>query len=110
MWVNPISQRPSAGFLYSATSTQLVSPTGPGTPYTYALDFPAPPGTVSSQHFVVRPGDLATVHERFYQDPPKAGGWLTLGGTPAQLRTLGFGGTSTPLRMPGTQTLYLTAR
>jgi hypothetical protein len=110
MWVNPVSQRPSAGFLYSATSTQLVSPAGPGTPYTYALDFPAPPGTVSSQHFVVRPGDLATVHERFYQDPPKAGGWLTLGGTPAQFRTLGFGGTSTPLRMPGTQTLYLTAR
>lgn len=110
MWVNQVSQRPSAGFLYSATSTQLVSPKGRGTPYTYALDFPSPPGTISSQHFVVRPGDLATVRERLYQDPPKDGGWLTFGGTPAQFRTTGFSGTSTPLRMPGTQTLYLTAR
>jgi hypothetical protein len=109
-WVNRVSRPPTAGYLYSATSTQLVSPAGPGTPYTYALDFPAPPGTIESQHFAVRPGDLATVQERFYQDAPQNGGWLTYGGTPRQLHTVGFSGTSTTLRLPGQQTLYLSAR
>lgn len=110
LWVNPVRRPPTAGYLYSATSTQLVSPAGPGTPYTYALDFPAPPGTIEPQHFVVRPRDLAAVKERFYQDAPQQGGWLTSGGTPRQLHTVGFSGTSTTLRLPGAQTLYLSAR
>jgi hypothetical protein len=110
LWLSPISRPPTAGYLDSATSTTLVSPRGSGTPYTYALDFPSPPGTIGPQHFVVRPADLATVHERYYQDATLRGGWLTFGGTAAQLRTVGFAGTSTPLRLPDQQTLYLTAR
>ena len=109
-WVNPVSRPPTAGFLYSATSTTLISPRGSSTPYAYALDFPAPPGTVPSQHFAVRPGDLATVHERYYQDATQRGGWLSYGGTPRQFRTVGISGSSTPVRLPGRRTLYLTAR
>jgi hypothetical protein len=110
LWVSPISRPPSAGHLDAVTSTTLASPRGRGTPYTYALDFPAPPGTIPPQHFVVRPGDLATVHERYYQDATQAGGWLTYGGTARQARTIGFAGSSTPLRLPGQRTLYLLAR
>ena len=109
-WVNRTSQPPTAGSLDTATSTTLISPRGSGTPYAYALDFPAPPGIIPSQHFVVRPADLATVHERYYQDSTQRGGWLTFGGTARQSRTVGFSGSSTPLRhLPGQQTLYLTA-
>ena len=109
LWVSPVTRPPTAGFLYSVTSTQLVSPPGPGTPYAYGLDFPAPPGTVAPQHFVARPGGLATVAERFYQDAPATGGWLSTGATAQQLQTSGFAGASTPLPLPGRQTLYLSA-
>jgi hypothetical protein len=109
LWINQVSRPPTAGYFDVATSTALTSPAGAGTPYVYALDFPAPPGTIPSQHFVVRPADLATVHERYYQAPAQEGGWLSLGGTAAQARTLGAGGTSTQVRLPGQQILYLTA-
>jgi hypothetical protein len=109
LWINQVSRPPAAGYLDVATSTAVISPAGAGTPYVYALDFPAPPGTIPSQHFVVRPADLATVHERYYQDPAQEGGWLSFGGTAAQARTLGIAGMSTQVRLPGRQTLYLTA-
>ncbi len=108
-WVNRINKPPTAGFLYAVTSTTLISPAGTTPPYAYALDFPAPPGTIPSQHFVLRPAGLAAVHERYYQDATQPGGWLTFGGTASQARTVGFAGSSTPLRLPGQQTLYLTA-
>jgi hypothetical protein len=109
MWLNQVSRPPTAGYLDAATATAVISPAGAGTPYVYALDFPAPPGTIPSQHFVVRPAGLATVHERYHQDPAQEGGWLSFGGTARQYRTLGIAGSSTPLRLPGRQTLYLTA-
>jgi hypothetical protein len=108
-WVNQIGQPPTAGFLDSATSTTLVSPRGSAVPYAYALDFPAAPGTIPPQHFVVQTAGLATVHERYYQDAAQRGGWLSIGGTARQYRTVGFSGSSTSLHLPGRQTLYLTA-
>jgi hypothetical protein len=110
LWINPVSHPATAGLMQTATSTQLVSPPGAATPYAYALDFPAPPGIIPPQRFVVRPADLATVDERYYQDVSQNGQWLSYGGTPSQFQTLGVRGTSTAVRLPGTQNLYLSAR
>lgn len=108
--VNPVSHPPTIGFMYSNTTAQRVSPAAAAIPYAYALDFPAPPGTIRPQRFVVHPGDLAAVHERYYQDAPQSGGWISVGGTAQQFRTSGVGGTSSPVHLPGMQTLYLSAR
>ncbi|HEV2373796.1 MAG TPA: hypothetical protein VGS19_16695 [Streptosporangiaceae bacterium] len=110
MWVSPVSKAPTVGMLNSATSAQLTSPAGQhGLPYTYWLTFPAPPGTVPSQHFTVGPGDLATVHDRFFSDAKTTGGWLAEGGTVSQIETIGFGGFFLPLPLPGRDVQYVSA-
>jgi hypothetical protein len=67
LWVSPTTQRPTAGSLHVYASQQLASPRRPGTPYWYAVEYLDPPGTIPDQRYVVRPKDLATVDERYYQ-------------------------------------------
>ena len=67
LWVSPTTHRPTVGSLHVYASQQLASPTGPGTPYWYAVEYLDPPGTIPDQRYVVRPKDLATVNERYYQ-------------------------------------------
>jgi hypothetical protein len=113
-----VSHRPAIGGLHAYTAAQLTSPPGPGIRYAYMLNFPAPPGIIPVLHYTARPADLATVHERYYQDvkvtdivPNGLGFWVTGGGTPRQLAA-GFGSTEVVnvLRMPGRQIQYLSAR
>ena len=67
LWVSPTTQRPTAGSLHVYASQQLASPSGAGAPYWYAVEYRDPPGTIPDQRYVVRPKDLATVDERYYQ-------------------------------------------
>lgn len=109
LWVSPVSRPPTVGTLQAYTSGQLISPRGPGIPYTYNLDFVAPPGTIPSQHFVARPADLATVQEHYFQDVPSDGFWATVGGTHAQFLSVGVAGNFFPIRLPARQVQYLSA-
>jgi hypothetical protein len=114
--VSPVTHPPSIGTLHAYTQAQFVSPPGrPGIPYAYTLDFPAPPGIIPALHYTARPTDLATVHERYYQDvkltdtiPPGFGGWVTIGGTPREIATVSSGFVL-PAHMPGRQIQYLSA-
>lgn len=107
VYVSPVSRQPLYGGLRAFTFGQLLSPAGARVPYAYTLDYANPPGTIAPQHFAATPASLATVSERYYQDRPSAGAWLTLGGTPWQLNRAFFGGFYIPLRLPGRQVQYL---
>jgi len=109
IWINPTSQRPTDGGLRVFTTVQRSSPRRPGIPYGYFLNFAGPPGIIPPQHFTVRPADLATLPERYFQDVRSVGGWLDFGGTPYQIRTSFIGGLILPVRLPGRMTQYLSA-
>jgi hypothetical protein len=76
-------------------------------PYAYSVAMADPPGPIGSQHYIVRQSSLATVRERFFQDPPTAGIWASDGGFATQN---GFEGDGTGLRLPSRQVHYFTAR
>lgn len=108
LWVSPTTSRPTVGTLQSETSGQLTSPPGAsGTPYAYNLAYPGPPGVIPAQHFDVKPAGLATVHEHYYQDVPATGSWCILGGLVLPNGAFMFFCEYFPLRLPGTQTQYL---
>jgi hypothetical protein len=108
LWVNRTTTRPTFGGLQAFSGATMTSPAGRrGRPYTYDLLYQAPDGLIPYQHYVVRPSGLATVTERFYQDPRVQGGWLLFGAFPAQLGLL-FGEV-VPVQMPSVQTQYLSA-
>lgn len=109
LWVSPVRRPPSFGTLQAYTGGQLTSPPGPGTPYAYTLDFPAPRGTIPAQHYVARAAGLATIRENFFQDVPGTGHWITTGGTAAQWAVDGGLSLALPVRMPGRQIQYLSA-
>jgi hypothetical protein len=80
-------------------------------PYAYTLNFVDPGGIIPPQRFVARPADLATVAERYVQDVRSTAGWITLGGTPGELNAhVPVGGAVIPLRLPGSQVEYLSAK
>jgi hypothetical protein len=107
-WVSPTTRKPAVGTLHTYTSATLMSPDHVTPGYAYNLDFPGPAGIVPPQHFAVAPGDLATVSERYYQDvPAKNAGWLSFGGTVAQLQ-FEFAEVAT-ITMPQVQTQYFSA-
>lgn len=110
LWVSPVSRPPSHGRLQAYTQAQLTSPAGTAVPYAYTLNFVNPPGIIPPQRFTARPGDLATVVSRYFQDVRSAGAWLTEGGTPNEVSVAGFGGLFIPLRLPGRQVEYLSAK
>jgi hypothetical protein len=107
IFVNPVSSPPADGTLQAITAAQLTSRRGKGTPYAYGLNFVSPPGTIPSQSFTVRPADLATISEQYFQDQGSTGGWAALGGTPYELNDAPFSINFMPLQLPGRQTLYL---
>jgi hypothetical protein len=108
LWVSPATSKPTVGTLQSTTAGQLTSPRGaPGTPYAYNLGYAGPPGIIPAQHFDVSPASLATVREHYYQDVASTGSWCTIGGALASGGAFDFGCLYLPVRLPGTQTQYL---
>jgi hypothetical protein len=65
--VTTTSRAPTVGGLRSYASQQLASPSGASTRYWYAAGYEDPPGIIPAQRYVVRPNDLATVNEAYYQ-------------------------------------------
>jgi hypothetical protein len=110
IFVNPVSRAPSDGTLRSFTFAQLTSPPGRGTPYAYTLDFPAPPGTIPPQRFTVHAAGVATISERYFQDRASTGDWATFGGTAYELNNIGSQTGVFPLRLPGRQIQYVSAK
>jgi hypothetical protein len=108
--VNPVARPPSDGTLRSFTFAQLTSPPGRGIRYAYTLDFPARPGTIAPQRFTVHAASLATISERYFQDRASTGGWATFGGTAYELTNTGSQTGFFPLRLPGRQIQYVSAR
>jgi hypothetical protein len=85
-WLSPTTRKPTVGSLRTYTSATLGSTGKASPPYVYNGDFPGPAGIIPRQHFTLSPDELATVHERYYQDTPSSsGGWSNFGGTRAQL-------------------------
>lgn len=108
VFISPTQAKPSVGTIQSYTGAQLISPSSDkGTPYAYNLAFAGPVGTIPAQHFVVMPGSLATVQERYFVSSGMHGEWTTAGGYLAQLGSTSF--TFNPeIPMPGLQTQYMT--
>jgi hypothetical protein len=120
LWISPVSHRPGYGTMRVFTSAELTSAPltsaqatparGQPVPYAYTLDFADPTGTIPAQHFTARPSGLATVSERYFQDVRSVAGWATVGGTPYQIDTSGYGGLTLPLQLPARQIQYISAR
>jgi hypothetical protein len=112
VWLSPASTRPTVGTLRVAVNQHLESPAGRAVPYEYTLSYTDPPGIIPAQRYVVRAADLATVHERFYQAVPVAGGFAFNGSFPAtnpngSRAWFGFIEPAGPsLRFPGKLTEY----
>jgi hypothetical protein len=104
LWVSPTTVKPTVGTLRTYVTQTLASPPhAAGPPYTYNLVLAGPAGIVPDEHAVIRQRSLATVTEHFYQE-------FTSTGTVATLGDGGEGGIGLPLpvRLPGTQTQYMT--
>jgi hypothetical protein len=107
-WVNRTTRKPTVGTLNAYTSGTFSSPSKAATHYAYNLDYPGPAGIVPPQHFTVDAAGLGAVTEHYYQDVPTGNaGWVTFGGTVAQLQfefqpVIQF-------RMPQVQTQYFSA-
>lgn len=108
IWVSPVRRPPSFGTLQAYTNGRLNSPPGSGIPYSYLLDFAAPPGVIPPQHYVARPADLATERENYFQDVRGTGAVTTFGGRRAQLETIAIAAPS-DMDLPGHQIQYLSA-
>jgi hypothetical protein len=112
VWLSPTRARPTVGALRVAVNQHLESPPGRGVPYEYTLSETDPPGIIPVQRYLVRAASLATVHERFYQAAPAAGGWAFNGsfpGTNPNLNQQWFGfiePAGPPLKFPGRLTEY----
>ncbi len=112
VWLSPASTRPTVGTLRVAVNQHLESPPGHGVPYEYTLSYTDPPGIIPVQRYTVRATSLATVHERFYQGAPAAGGFAFNGSFPAtnpngSRAWFGFIEPTGPsLRLPGRLTEY----
>lgn len=108
VFISPTTAKPSVGTIQSFTGAQLISPSSDkGTPYAYNLAFAGPVGTIPAQHFVVTPGSLATVQERYNVNSPTHGEWTTSGGYLPQLGSISFS-FFPEIPMPGLQTQYMT--
>ena len=112
VWLSPAGTRPTVGTLRVAVNQHLESPPGRAVPYEYTLSYTDPPGIIPAQRYLVRAADLATVHERFYQAVPAAGGFAFNGSFPAtnpngNRAWFGFIEPTGPsLRFPGKLTEY----
>ncbi|HEY1641322.1 MAG TPA: hypothetical protein VGG35_11590 [Streptosporangiaceae bacterium] len=105
-WVNTTTRKPTVGSLRTFTSAMLLSPPKAAASYAYNLDFPGPAGIIPPQHFTA--GKTARVTERYYQDKATGqSGWVTFGGTAAQLAFEFL--EIAPISMPQVQTQYFTA-
>jgi hypothetical protein len=112
LYVSPTTRRPTVGRLETVSSwIRLFPPGAKGVPYQYYLDHLETSGLLSgNQHYVVRPGTLATVHARFYSDIPGTGIAFFIGVPSAVANEpMSFDVTGNRVRLPGRQTQYFTA-
>ena len=109
VYVNPVSRAPADGTLESWGQAQLLSPVSAASPYQYYVIANSPKGTIGSE-FPVSPGSLATVHENLYSDVPSSDGNFTeVGFLPSQPGLGLWINTDPELRVPGPDTVYLSA-
>jgi hypothetical protein len=112
VWLSPTRARPTVGALRVTVNQHLESTAGHGVPYEYTLSYTDPPGVIPVQRYLVRAASLATVHERFYQAAPAAGGFAFNGSFPGTNPNdnrdwFGFIEPAGPsLRLPGRLTEY----
>jgi hypothetical protein len=110
LWISPTTSKPTIGTLYTESAGQLTSPPGSsGTPYAYSLADSGLAGLIPAQHFTASPANLATISENYYQDTASTGSWCTIGGNIMPNGAGAFSCLVLPLRLPGTQTQYLSA-
>ena len=89
-------------------NSQLDSPRqAAGTPYQYNVAYGYTNGLIGSQRHVVRPAGLATVHAAYYSDVPTTGYSSRFGVFAPQWNEL-FGVLFQPMRVPRTETEYMT--
>jgi hypothetical protein len=108
LWVSPTTTRPSVGWLRVYVAETLSSPAhAPGVPYVYNLLFPGRAGIIPGEHWAAPQATLATATERFFQEIPGTGQVYGESVYPPL-----YIGTSVPLpvRMPGAQIQYMSAR
>jgi hypothetical protein len=112
LYVSPATRRPTVGRLQTVTSWIRLFPRGAkGVPYQYYLEHSGNSGILSgNQHYVVRPGTLATVHARFYSDIPGTG-FASFIGVPSAVahEFMSFDVAGNRVRLGGRQTQYFTA-
>src|SRR5258708_36218457 len=71
------------------------------------MDCPGTPGAIRPRQFDPRAASPATVHEHSYHDAASTGSWCTIGGPVLADGAFDFGCLYFPVRLPGTQTQYL---
>jgi hypothetical protein len=99
VWVSPVSTPPTVGTLHAYATQVLYSPPGKGVPFQYALEYGDPPGTIPPQRYVVRPEDVATVRESYYQTQRSLSLWMVFGEMPDGSGLVGLlGGPTVPSR------------
>jgi hypothetical protein len=81
-WLSPENTKPTVGTLRAVVTQHLESLPGHGVPYEYTLSYTDPPEIIPAQHYVAAAGQLATVHERFYQPVTTHGDWAFNGSLP----------------------------
>ena len=108
LYFSPTTRRPAAGTLQMYVNSQLDSPRqAAGTPYQYNVAYGYTNGLIGSQRHVVRPAGLATVHAAYYSDVPTTGYSSRFGVFAPQWNEL-FGVLFQPMRVPRTETEYMT--
>ena len=109
LWINPVAHAPTVGALRADTAAWLTSPGHLAVPYVYSLNRTDPPGLIlRDQRDVVRPGDLATIQDNYFQDVKTASGDLCTG--PAVPGLIRFETCFEPGTVrPGRQVQYFTA-
>lgn len=105
LWVSPARQRPSVGTLRFGAEQWLASPPGNGTPYLYDLAYQST-GLIAAQRYLVRPGGLATVDERFFGAAGSAGSSQPAGWFPHEAFQAGGGQQGFGVRVPGRRIGY----
>jgi hypothetical protein len=110
VYVSLVSTRPTVGSLHAYAAQVLFSPPGRGVPYQYALQYVDPPGIISPQRYVVRPKDVATLSELFYQTERSGGdfnfsGFLPDASVPGIFDSVGPEDAS--FTIPGRDVLYV---
>lgn len=107
-YVSQTTTRPLSGKLQVFVTAHFASPATAPSPYAYDLGFAQLTGLVGAQHFAATPGNLATLHARYFSDAKQAGYVSRYALFRAQLPDL-TSAFAASVTAPGQQTQYLSA-